>query len=92
MKPLILPRGRGSRLNPDSRFAHWDRASCDDGWDDGAEPDGDINKGPATTLILDRARSVIVRNSSPDVPFSQSINPYKVIPPTYRYILQGDGF
>lgn len=77
MKPPILPRGRGSRLNPDNRFAHWDRASCDDGWDDGAEPDGDINKGPATTLILDRARSVIVRNSSPDVPFSQSINPYK---------------
>lgn len=77
MKPPIPPRGRGSRLNPDSRFAHWDRASCDDGWDDGAEPDGDINKGPATTLILDRARSVIVRNSSPDVPFSQSINPYK---------------
>lgn len=77
VKPTNLPRGRGSRLNPDSRFAHWERSSCDDGWSHGADPDGDVNKGPATTLILDRARSVIVRNNSPDVPFSQSINPYK---------------
>ena len=33
--------------------------------------------GPATTLPRDKACSVIVRNASPDVPFSQSINPYK---------------
>lgn len=81
------PRGRGSRLNPDNRYADWQREGFDDGWQEATE-----DEAPATQLLVERSRSVISRNTSPDVPFSQSINPYKVIPPTYRYILQGDGF
>ena len=75
MKPPSLPRGRGSRLNPGDRFADWQRAAFDDGWADDVADEPD--HGPATTLLLDKARSVIVRNASPDVPFAQSINPYK---------------
>lgn len=77
MSPLAPPRGRGSRLNPDNRFAEWQRGRCDDGWTDGAAPEAESGKGPTTTLILDQSRSVIVRNQSPDVPFTQSINPYR---------------
>ena len=32
---------------------------------------------PETTCIPVQARSIIARNSSPDIPFSQSINPYQ---------------
>ncbi len=75
MKPPALARGRGSRLNPDSRYADWQRTAFDDGW--ATDDADDAPRGPPTTLIVDRARSVIVRNASPDVPFAQSINPYK---------------
>lgn len=75
MKPADPPRGRGSRLNPTDRFADWQRAAFDDGW---AQTADDLPEhGPPTTLLVDTARSVIVRNTSPDVPFAQSINPYK---------------
>ncbi|MBL8460639.1 MAG: PA0069 family radical SAM protein [Zoogloea sp.] len=77
MTPPAPPRGRGSRLNPDNRFTEWQRGACDDGWADAAAPTAESGKDPTTTLILDQARSVIVRNQSPDVPFTQSINPYR---------------
>ncbi|WP_296405838.1 radical SAM protein [Zoogloea sp.] len=77
MSPPAPPRGRGSRLNPDNRFAEWQRDTSDDDWADGAAPEAESGKGPTTTLILDQSRSVIVRNQSPDVPFTQSINPYR---------------
>ncbi|HXQ64255.1 MAG TPA: PA0069 family radical SAM protein [Steroidobacteraceae bacterium] len=32
---------------------------------------------PATTVRIDPARSIVSRNDSPDVPFRQSINPYR---------------
>lgn len=75
MKSFELHRGRGSRSNPDNRFSAWQRATFDDGWD-GDEDAGQLPKVP-TTLIVDQSRTVISRNQSPDVPFSQSINPYK---------------
>lgn len=75
MKPSAPSRGRGSRSNPDNRFAAWQRSAFDDGWDD--QDDLDSPKTVPTKLIIDRSRTVISRNQSPDVPFSQSINPYK---------------
>lgn len=74
MSASFPPRGRGSRLNPDNRFSDWRREGFDDGWQDAAEGD---TPAPATILLVERSRSVISRNTSPDVPFSQSINPYK---------------
>src|SRR5690606_10316245 len=32
---------------------------------------------PATTVSLEKIRSIISRNDSPDIPFDQSINPYR---------------
>ncbi len=69
--PLIpAARGRGSALRPDSRYAAWTRTA-----DTGDEP-ADESAIP-TTLEVERARSIINYNSSPDVPFDRSINPYR---------------
>lgn len=74
MPAPLPPHGRGSRLNPGNRFSDWQRDGFDDGWQDA----GDTGPPPPPTILLvERSRSVISRNTSPDVPFSQSINPYK---------------
>ena len=65
-------RGRGSTSTLEGRFARTTREAEVPDWDD-AEP----GSAPGTALFVDAARSVITRNDSPDVPFRQSINPYR---------------
>jgi DNA repair photolyase len=64
--------GRGALDNPPNRFAATRRADCDDGWYQEAAPNS-----IATEVRAEPARSVITRNDSPDIPFEQSINPYR---------------
>ncbi len=66
-------KGRGALDNPQGRFDRLTRTPVDDGWFGG---DGEP---PAlrTTVSVEHARSIIVRNQSPDVPFNLSINPYR---------------
>ncbi|HDP89354.1 MAG TPA: PA0069 family radical SAM protein [Thioalkalivibrio sp.] len=68
-----VPRkGRGAQSNRDGRFESLGHEAVDDGWGEVPEP------APLRTEVtVDRARSVITRNDSPDVPFRQSINPYR---------------
>jgi DNA repair photolyase len=66
-------KGRGAVSNPQGRFEPRAREAVDDGWLVDDEPVARL----ATTLHVDRARTVISRNDSPDLPFSQSINPYR---------------
>ena len=71
--PRLYRKGRGAVSNPDGRFEPTTRVALDDGW-------GGLDAEPAplrTTVQHDRTRSVITRNSSPDVPFDRSINPYR---------------
>ncbi len=66
-------KGRGSASRPDPRFQEWQREWLDDGW-------GSLEALPekvATTLEVDRARTIISFNDSPDVGFDRSINPYR---------------
>jgi DNA repair photolyase len=65
-------KGRGTLSNPPGRFDLTRLTSVDDGWYLEAPP-----ASIATTLEPDHAREVITRNDSPDVPFEQSINPYR---------------
>ena len=67
-------KGRGSVSNKTSRFEQLQRASFDDEW---AQADQDAIPKPATTVSLETAKSIISRNDSPDIPFDQSINPYR---------------
>jgi DNA repair photolyase len=64
-------KGRGANVETPGRFARQHCEDVDDGWWQEQEP------APATRLHVDTAKSVISRNTSPDVPFGQSINPYR---------------
>ncbi|WP_227257977.1 PA0069 family radical SAM protein [Kangsaoukella pontilimi] len=70
--PDFGARGRAARTNRPGRFERHDREAVSDGWD--IPEDVPTLR---TTVDLERPRSVITRNASPDVPFDRSINPYR---------------
>jgi DNA repair photolyase len=83
----IARKGRGATFNPGNRFRDVTRESVDDGWQSArgeedapiATDGGDDDTLPPlrTTVTVQLSRSIIARNSSPDIPFTQSINPYQ---------------
>ncbi|WP_111264914.1 PA0069 family radical SAM protein [Marilutibacter maris] len=73
-------KGRGAASRIEGRFATTRTEAADDGWDSLAGALADQDEGlrhPATQVREERARSVISRNDSPDIGFSQSVNPYR---------------
>ncbi|HLX25158.1 MAG TPA: PA0069 family radical SAM protein [Usitatibacter sp.] len=67
-------KGRGATINPEGRFEKWGRDAADDGW---FQDPGDEPAKPKTIIAIEKAKSVISRNDSPDIGFSQSLNPYR---------------
>ncbi|HET9069487.1 MAG TPA: PA0069 family radical SAM protein [Amaricoccus sp.] len=65
-------RARGAALNMAGRFERLEHVAVDDGWDL-AEEIAPLR----TEVALERPRSIIARNQSPDVPFDRSVNPYR---------------
>jgi len=65
-------RGRGAASNPSGRLEAFQRETFDDGWtaDEVPEP-------LKTEVTVERPRTIITRNDSPDISFDQSINPYR---------------
>lgn len=64
-------RGRGAAVNPASRYDRQITEPVDDGW-------GGEELPPLRTEVeIDATRTIIARNSSPDLPFDRSINPYR---------------
>ena len=75
----VVWKGRGASLSPQVRFDALKREAVDDGWSEAraaAIAAGDVPPAPATTVTAQLAKSIISRNDSPDLPFTQSINPY----------------
>lgn len=72
--PIHFVKGRGAGSNSRSRFEAWTREQ------EIVDPDpGEVGTEPSnckTSVTEQRARSIISRNTSPDIPFDQSINPY----------------
>ena len=66
-------RQRGALSQMQGRFETVERAAFDDGWAREDEPLEPLQ----TTVTVERARSIISKNDSPDIPFDQSINPYR---------------
>lgn len=66
-------KGRGAVTNASGRFERFRAEAFDDGWDLG----GDDLPPLRTTVTTENAKSVINTNQSPDIPFEQSINPYR---------------
>jgi DNA repair photolyase len=65
-------RGRGATINPDGRFEPTIRVTEDDGWHtlDDLPP-------LKTEIAIEKPRTIITRNTSPDISFDRSINPYR---------------
>jgi DNA repair photolyase len=66
-------KGRGAAINPPGRFESSTTVGHDDGWEREAEE----QRHPDTKLLPESAKSIISGNQSPDISFSQSINPYR---------------
>jgi len=71
--PAQAHKGRGAASNRAGRFEATAHEAVDDGWEREDEP----APRPQTQVTLERARSIISRNDSPDIAFDQSINPYR---------------
>ena len=69
-------KGRGSLSNPAGRFDKTTRTAVDDGWEE-PEDESFPSSDPRTEFFRDLTRNIIATNRSPDIPFGQSINPYK---------------
>ena len=66
-------KGRGARSNASGRYEATQVETFDDGW-----TADDVEAPPLrTSLTPEKARTIIARNTSPDVGFERSINPYK---------------
>ncbi len=65
-------RGRGAGLNFSGRFEQQVRERFDDGWQT-------LEELPPfkTEVQVEKPRSIITRNESPDIPFDRSVNPYR---------------
>ena len=72
----ILHKGRGATFNPKVRFESAEVDPFDDGWGSLAQARED-DPPPRTEVTPDASRSVIARNTSPDIAFDRSINPYR---------------
>src|SRR5438874_860873 len=64
---------RGARSFIQGRFETVAREAFDDGW----TPDEKDERPLETQVSIERARSILSHNDSPDVGFSTSINPYR---------------
>src|SRR5467141_2758488 len=64
---------RGARSFVQGRFETLAREPFDDGWTPEEKDAAELQ----TSVTEERARSIISRNDSPDIGFSQSINPYR---------------
>lgn len=65
-------RGRSAGINPSGRFEPVSRHVFDDGW-------SSLEELPPfkTEVQVERPRTIITRNESPDISFDRSINPYR---------------
>lgn len=80
MSDRHVPRkGRGATSNLQGRFERDERTRVDDGWQPlvgHLDPD-DAPPRIETSVSVERARSILSHNQSPDIPFGVSLNPYR---------------
>ncbi len=73
-RALSAQKGRGAVSNLQGRYEVNARETFDDGWAN----DPDDEPGPFKTQVTDEyAKSILSRNTSPDIPFNVSLNPYR---------------
>ena len=77
-------KGRGAASRVPGRYEKTIAQAEDDGWGslyqlsvEGSSDELEVPPHPDTQVREERARSIVSRNDSPDVGFSQSVNPYR---------------
>ncbi|MBB3211443.1 DNA repair photolyase [Herbaspirillum sp. Sphag1AN] len=77
-------KGRGAVSNMQGRYEVLQRVDFDDGWasaegaDQADHHQQEIDPPPLRTIVTpETARSILSRNTSPDLPFDVSLNPYR---------------
>ncbi len=65
-------RGRSAQSNRSGRFEKFTRENFDDGWESLGQLDA-----IKTTVSEEKPKKIITRNTSPDLGFDRSINPYR---------------
>ncbi|MEG8015644.1 PA0069 family radical SAM protein [Sphingomonas sp. 22R3R2A-7] len=68
---------RGATLNGESTRFNLPQTEADGDWLDARTDIDGVVPRLRTTVTVERARTIISRNASPDVPFDRSINPYR---------------
>ncbi|PRE26281.1 radical SAM protein [Burkholderia multivorans] len=74
--PPVPRKGRGAVDNLQGRYESALREAVDDGWAHVSD-DADLPALLRTQVFEERAKSILTRNQSPDIPFSVSLNPYR---------------
>ena len=72
LRPEIQVKARGALENTSGRFEPLSREAADDGWDLPEEA-----RLLRTEVRVERPRSALSYNRSPDLPFDRSVNPYR---------------
>ncbi|NIE68481.1 PA0069 family radical SAM protein [Burkholderia sp. Ax-1719] len=82
--PPAPRKGRGAVTNLQGRYEVDQRETYDDGWqqtppEEGADPHDEGHGADVlrTQVFEERAKSILTRNQSPDIPFNVSLNPYR---------------
>ena len=73
-KPI---KGRGAASNREGRFESVQVEGIDDGWATPELEEVFAPGRPATRVTEERARTILSRNDSPDIPFDASLNAYR---------------
>src|ERR1043165_6039460 len=68
---------RGATLNRESTRFNLNEREADGDWLDAQEAVGGGPPPLRTTVTVEKAKTIITRNQSPDIAFDQSINPYR---------------
>ncbi|MES2298679.1 MAG: PA0069 family radical SAM protein [Pseudomonadota bacterium] len=71
-------KGRGALTNLQGRHEVHTREQIDDGWSTSQVPEATADRTTNKTQVFNEvAKTILSRNSSPDVPFNVSLNPYR---------------
>ncbi|MFC5428512.1 PA0069 family radical SAM protein [Paraburkholderia denitrificans] len=79
-QPVAPPaprKGRGAVSNLQGRYEADRREVFDDGWQPSSDDPHDGAPALFTQVFEERAKTILTRNQSPDLPFNVSLNPYR---------------
>jgi DNA repair photolyase len=69
--------GRGAPVNATPKRFHLNAREADGDWLDAKEELDGVTPPLRTTVTIERPKTILARNTSPDIPFDKSINPYR---------------